>query len=205
MLVPDGVFVADGTGADDRPRFVEQEAPSDEEVAALLSKLAKRVTKMLRAHGRMLDDDCDEETEPQLMFAGRPAPMSSGLKHEEALPARCARQEGYSLHAGRQVHENDRVGPSAVGALWIAAGPVAGAPERGRRRHGPVRDEATLLRWQADAALRAQGAAVAVVRARPAARLSHGALPRHLRSACQGEVRTDGPRHARLPGNTLSV
>jgi len=65
---------------------------------------------MLRAHGRMLDDDCDEETESQLMFAGRPAPMSSGPQHEEALPARCARQEGYSLHAGRQVHENDRVG-----------------------------------------------------------------------------------------------
>ena len=25
------------------------------------------------------------------------------------LPARCARQDGYSLHAGRRVHENDRV------------------------------------------------------------------------------------------------
>ena len=30
MLVPDGVFVADGAGVDERPRFVEHEAPSDE-------------------------------------------------------------------------------------------------------------------------------------------------------------------------------
>ncbi len=44
------------------------------------------------------------------MFAGRAAARSSGPEHEEALPARCARQDGYSLHAGRRVHENDRVG-----------------------------------------------------------------------------------------------
>jgi Putative transposase len=100
MLVPDGVFVADGAGTDDRPRFVELQAPSDEEVAELLSELAKRVTKMLRAHGRMLDDESDEEAEPQLMFAGRPAPMSSGPRQEEALPARCARQDAGTRSPG---------------------------------------------------------------------------------------------------------
>ncbi len=77
MLVPDGVFVADGAGADERPRFVEHEAPSDEEIGELLAEVAKRVTKMLQAHGRMLDDECDEEAEPQLMFAGRRARTTS--------------------------------------------------------------------------------------------------------------------------------
>ena len=110
MLVPDGVFVTDAGGVDERPRFVELEAPSDQEVAVLLAEVAQRVSKMLLAHGRMLDDESDEETEPQLLFAGRPAPTSSAPQHEEALPARCARQEGYSLHAGRHVHQNDRVG-----------------------------------------------------------------------------------------------
>jgi hypothetical protein len=98
-------------GADERPRFVEVEAPSDEEVAELLAELAKRVTKTLHAHGRLLDDECDEEAEPHLLFAGRSAPTPSGPRHEEeALPERCARRDGYSLHAGRKVHQNDRVG-----------------------------------------------------------------------------------------------
>ena len=110
MLVPDGVFVTGGVGVDERPEFVKLEGPSDEEVAELLAEVAKRVTKMLHAHGRMLNDECEEEGEPQLVFAGRRGPTSSGPQHEEALPPRCARQEGYSLHAGRQVHQNDRVG-----------------------------------------------------------------------------------------------
>ena len=118
MLVPDGVFVAGGAGVDERPRFVELEAPSDEEVAELLAELAKRVTKMLHAHGRLLDDECEEEAEPQLQLAGRPARTSSRPEYEEELPPRCARQDGYSLHAGRQVHENDRVGPLS----WRAMG-----------------------------------------------------------------------------------
>ena len=64
MLVPDGVFVAGGEGVDERPRFVALAGPSDEEVVELLAELTKRVTKVLHAHGRMLDDDCDEEAEP---------------------------------------------------------------------------------------------------------------------------------------------
>jgi hypothetical protein len=110
MLVPDGVFVAEAGGVDERPRFVALTAPSDAEVAELLAEVARRVTRMLHAHGRLLDDETEEEAEPQLMFAGRAAARSSGPRHEEALPARCARQDGYSLHAGRRVHENDRVG-----------------------------------------------------------------------------------------------
>lgn len=92
--------VAGGTGADERPRFVEQEAPSDVEVGELLSELAKRVTKMLHAHGRMLDDESEEEPEPQLLFAGRPARTVSEPQREEVLPARCALKEGYTLARG---------------------------------------------------------------------------------------------------------
>ena len=66
----------------------KQEAPNDEEIAKLLSEVAQRVTKMLHAHGRMLDDESDDEAEPQLLFAGRPAPTSSGPQHEgETGPA----------------------------------------------------------------------------------------------------------------------
>ena len=159
QLVPDGVFVACGA-ADERPRFVKLEGPSDEEVAELLAEVAKRVTKMLHAQGRMLDDECEEEAEPQLLFAGRPAPRSSGPQHEEALPAQCARQEGYWLHAGRQVHENDRVGPPQLARYGPAAGVVAGAPERGGRRHAAVRDEATFFRCCSSSAMRASSRAI---------------------------------------------
>ena len=76
MLVPDGVFVTDAGGVDERPRFVELEAPSDEEVAVLLAEVAQRVSKMLQAHGRMLDDESDEETEPQLLFRSPSRPSS---------------------------------------------------------------------------------------------------------------------------------
>src|SRR5436190_11863058 len=45
MLVPDGVFVADEGGVDEqRPGFVELDAPSDEEVGRLLAEVARRVT-----------------------------------------------------------------------------------------------------------------------------------------------------------------
>ena len=91
MLVPDGGFVADGA-VDERPRFVKLEEPSDEEVAELLAEVAKRVTKMLQAHGRMLEGDCEEEAEPQLLFAGRPTPRSSGRQDEDGVnrPRSCA-------------------------------------------------------------------------------------------------------------------
>ena len=68
-----------GAGADERPRFVGIPGPSNEEVAELLAELAKRVTKMLHAHGRLLDDGSDEEAEPQLVFAARPSPPSCSL------------------------------------------------------------------------------------------------------------------------------
>jgi hypothetical protein len=74
MLVPDGVFVAGGAGVDERPRFVELEAPSNEEVAERLGEVARRVTKMLPDAGRLRDDDCGEEAEPPVPEAHRPLP-----------------------------------------------------------------------------------------------------------------------------------
>jgi hypothetical protein len=117
MLVPDGVFVAGDGWVDGRPRFVELEPPTEAEVGKLLAEVARRVTRMLHAHGRLLDDESDEEVEPQLTFAERPTSKSRGAWREEALPALCARQDGYSLHAGRQVHENDRLGLESVGQM----------------------------------------------------------------------------------------
>ncbi len=114
ILVPDGVFVRDEADPDAHPRFVELDPPGDEEVAILLDRIIARVLTLLRRHGRLGDDPVDEEPEPHLALAGRrpsgdgrPRTASTG---EDPLPARCARKDGFSLHAGVGIHANDRAG-----------------------------------------------------------------------------------------------
>lgn len=110
-LLPDGVFVTDGDDPDARPRFVAIDPPTNEEVAALLDQIIGRVTALLRRRGR-LDDAIDDEPEPHLLLAARPAQRSATASPFVAppLPPQCARKDGFSLHAGVAVHENDREG-----------------------------------------------------------------------------------------------
>ena len=108
-LVPDGLFLHDGDAPDARPRFVQIDPPTNEEVGALLDQIINRVSAMLRRHGR-LDEDGDDEPEPHLVSASRPTKRSGEPFVEGPHPPRCARKGGYSLHAGTAVHKNDRQG-----------------------------------------------------------------------------------------------
>ena len=111
-LVPDGVFVTDGDDPDARPRFVAIDPPEDHDVAALLDRVIARVLALLRRRGRLDDDAVEADPEPHLVFAARPAPpqVPGRPRVLEPLPPRCARKDGFSLHAGAAVHENDREG-----------------------------------------------------------------------------------------------
>ena len=111
VLIPDGVFIRDGDDPDARPRFVELDPPTDEDVAALLGAIIERVTAMLKKRGRLDDDDLGDEPEPQLLMALRPTRQRVvGSSEVEPLPRLCARKDGFSLHAGTAIHRNDRVG-----------------------------------------------------------------------------------------------
>ena len=95
ILVPDAVFIRDGKDPDARPRTVEIDPPINADVAALLDDIIERVFKTLKKHGR-LDDDLDDEPEPQMLLALRPASGPRGPFVEEPLPPLCARKDGYS-------------------------------------------------------------------------------------------------------------
>ena len=127
VLIPDGVFIANGEDPDARPRLVELPEPTDHDVAALLDTIIDRVTRTLKKHGR-LDDDNDDEPEPQLLIALRPARAPGGGPFvADPLPRQCARKDGYSLHA---------MPP------WIrfaGESPDIRAQERSRRPRAPVR------------------------------------------------------------------
>jgi hypothetical protein len=110
VLVPDGVFVRMGHDLDARPFFVVLPEPTDDEVAALLDEIVRRVTKLLRRHGRLDDDAVDPEPEQLLLFAARSPVAGRGPPGDDELPPLCARRDGFSLHAGSAVHANDRVG-----------------------------------------------------------------------------------------------
>ena len=53
--MPDGVFVETEDGAP--AEFYQLPPPSDEEVASLLSKVARRVTRFLQRRGRLEEED----------------------------------------------------------------------------------------------------------------------------------------------------
>jgi hypothetical protein len=110
VLVPDGVFVRMGNDLDARPFFVGLPEPTDDEVATLLDQIIRRVTELLRRRGRLDDDAVDPEPEQLLLFAARSPVARRGPPGEDELPPLCARRDGFSLHAGRAVHANDREG-----------------------------------------------------------------------------------------------
>ncbi len=88
---------------------MELDAPTDDEVAALLDRIIARIGKLLDRRGYH-DDAIDHEPEALLLLATRPAKRHTEPLREEPLPRKCARKEGFSLHAGIAVHQNDRQG-----------------------------------------------------------------------------------------------
>jgi hypothetical protein len=112
-LVPDGVFVRPPSAEDReaRPRFVRLPPPTDADVGALLARIAARIDKLLRRRGRLEAEQPADGDDVQAELELRASrPLSSGRFEPPPLPPLCARMEGYSLHAGIAIHENDRQG-----------------------------------------------------------------------------------------------
>ncbi len=115
ILIPDGLFVADGEAPEAPPRFVELAPPTDAEVEQLLGKIITKVERQLRKRGRLEEEEANPERNLEL-FASQPVPRT-GRRFGECAPPpppppppQCARRAGYSLHAGTWLRANDREG-----------------------------------------------------------------------------------------------
>jgi len=124
--VPDGVFVETEDGAP--AEFYQLPPPSDEEVASLLSKVARRVTRFLQRRGRLEEEDAAPADALEAL-KGASVQARLPLPHGDrdwAVPRkrRCATQDGFSLHANVRIHENDRQGLEQL-CLYGARGAIS--------------------------------------------------------------------------------
>ena len=106
-------------GRDDPPGPLDHDTqlrvlppPKDEEVEALLRKVALRVVALLRRKGKLEEALRGEDALDFLRAEAVRSPrLPLGLaKQSPRRGRRCAFLEGFSLHANTWVHENDRVG-----------------------------------------------------------------------------------------------
>jgi hypothetical protein len=104
-LVPDGLFDLSGPGP---PRFVPIQAPSDEEVAKVLTAVIRKVARL----GLLDDEDGWTGAEEDALAALQAAEVDRRLRFPDPLKhaRRSAHLDGFSLHAGVRIHENDRQG-----------------------------------------------------------------------------------------------
>ncbi|MFI5234006.1 MAG: transposase, partial [Gemmatimonadales bacterium] len=107
ILIPDGVYLPNPWDPDARPPFLALDPPTNDEVASLLDRIINRVVALLERHGRFDGDDDDETPPPQMVLATQTAPGGTAFT-EDPLPPRCARRDGFSLHAGAAADANDR-------------------------------------------------------------------------------------------------
>ena len=110
-LVPDGVFVPDGA---DAARFVPLPPPTDDDVAAICDRAARRIGKLF--DGRDGDDDASDDhhgTAAMVADAAR-APLGAmpagWLPPPEAARRLTAVVDDFTLHAGTTVAAHDRAG-----------------------------------------------------------------------------------------------
>ena len=119
VLVPEGVFCGDDKS------FAELAAPTDDEVAALLRKVANKVLRLARARypeGLPYADDAQAALAVASAQTRLPLGDEDTARPREAR--RCAFLEGFSLHANTAVHENDRESLERL-CRYGARGPVA--------------------------------------------------------------------------------
>ncbi len=104
-LVPDGVFDLSGPGP---ARFVPIQAPSDEEVAKVLTAVIRKVSRL----GLVDDEDGWTGAEEDALAALQAAEVDRRLRFPDPFKhaRRSAHLDGFSLHAGVRIHENDREG-----------------------------------------------------------------------------------------------
>ncbi|MBI5478399.1 MAG: transposase, partial [Deltaproteobacteria bacterium] len=119
VLAADGVFLRPWYDLAARPTFLELPEPTDDEIAVLLDQMIRRVTDLLRRHGRLDDEAIDEEPQQLLLFAAHSPVARRSPPGDEELPPLCARRHGFSLHAGRAVHANDREGLERLAAYAL--------------------------------------------------------------------------------------
>lgn len=120
-LVPDGVFAFadDGTS-----RFVRLPALRDEDAGAILRRVIRKVARIIQ-----LDADGDFEI-CDSFAALQAAEIDRRLRFPDPFRAtrRSAHLDGFSLHAGVRVHENDRLGlemkRSRGGSLFLVLTPA---------------------------------------------------------------------------------
>ena len=116
-LVLDGVFSRPTPGA--APVFHPLPAPTDEEIAQILAEIHERVTRLLRRCGRLPEDASppDPVAEQMPLLAGYAAAsiqemiatgpragqpvrrLRTAAAVVDGATLRCARREGFSLHA----------------------------------------------------------------------------------------------------------
>ena len=152
-LVLDGVYTEDSdTGA---VHWHRAPAPTDEEVAALVERIAERAEAVLARNGHGPHDEPDEDPDdaqlvihsPQRVaaIAGRSA-VRRGRRARRVqrlggrayqLPPKCAACDGYDVHAGVVIGAKDRKGLERLGR-YIARPPLA-KPRLEERPDGGVR------------------------------------------------------------------
>jgi hypothetical protein len=104
-LIPDGVFDLAGDGP---ARFVPLKAPSDEEVAKVLTVIIRRVARA----GLLEEGDDHAGVEEDALAALQAAEVDRRLRFPDPFKhaRRSAYLDGFSLHAGVRIHEHDREG-----------------------------------------------------------------------------------------------
>ena len=104
VVVPDGVFVRSDDGA---VSFARLPAPEDEDVQALLQRIATRVLRLLRKEVGGDEPGADAlATLFAASLSSRPPPSGEAPRPKRLT----AFLEGFSLHAGVHLHANDRRG-----------------------------------------------------------------------------------------------
>ncbi len=124
-MVPDGVFIRTEDGAP--AGFHELPPPFDEDVARLLSQVARRVTRLLERRGRLEEDEAPADALEALKGASVQARLPLPHQVSTLTPPRkrrCATQDGFSLHANVRIHANDRQGVEQL-CLYAAGGAIS--------------------------------------------------------------------------------
>jgi hypothetical protein len=113
-VVPDGVFLEDGT-------FIAAPPRTDEEIQAVLARIVRRLRRLLeplRAASNAAPDPLDVEYAQSVRALPRAPP-------DPPLPRRrAAFLDGFSLHAGVHLHANDREGLEHL-CCYGARGPLS--------------------------------------------------------------------------------
>jgi hypothetical protein len=101
-LLPDGVFLLDGDGP---ARFVPLPPPRDADLAAILERVVRRTARALVGY-EDLESEADALAALQAAEVDRRQRFPDQFRHSRYG----AFLDGFSLHAGVRIHENDREG-----------------------------------------------------------------------------------------------